>query len=164
MKKLLSLMLVLAMTFSLGACSSPTEEPAETEQGTQTEQPKDRAEADIDWLYITADEVKTDIESDSDGYIYFDIQPAEDFAKGHIQDAISVPAYPVDTPELEKLIVDAVSQMEGDKPVVVVCPGGGGGAKRTISILMEQGIAGERLLILEKGAKGWPYPELLVTE
>ena len=38
---------------------------------------------------------------------------------------------------------------------MIVCPRGAGGAKRTYDHLLQQGIAAERLLILEKGQEGW---------
>jgi thiosulfate/3-mercaptopyruvate sulfurtransferase len=45
--------------------------------------------------------------------------------------------------------------------VVIVCPRGGGGAKRAYDHLAGQGVTGGRLFILEQGQQGWPYPELL---
>jgi hypothetical protein len=39
--------------------------------------------------------------------------------------------------------------------VVIVCPRGAGGARRTYNYLRDKGIAAERLLILEKGQEGW---------
>ncbi|WP_308605766.1 hypothetical protein [uncultured Enterococcus sp.] len=56
---------------------------------------------------------------------------------------------------------------QGDAPIYVVCPGGGGGAKRTISLLIDEGIDESRLYIVENGAKKWPYKDdskLWVTE
>jgi thiosulfate/3-mercaptopyruvate sulfurtransferase len=46
-------------------------------------------------------------------------------------------------------------------PVVIICPRGAGGAKRAYDHLARQGVADERLFILEQGQQGWPYPELL---
>ena len=53
-------------------------------------------------------------------------------------------------------------QLEGEEsPIIIVCPGGAGGATRSIDYLIEKGIAGERLFILENGQGGWPHDELL---
>jgi hypothetical protein len=41
--------------------------------------------------------------------------------------------------------------------VVIVCPRGGGGAKRTFDYYNAHGVEKERLLILEKGMDKWPY-------
>jgi hypothetical protein len=41
--------------------------------------------------------------------------------------------------------------------VVIVCPKGGGGAKKTYDFYKSKGVDEKRLLILEKGMGGWPY-------
>jgi len=43
----------------------------------------------------------------------------------------------------------------------VVCPRGGGGAKRAYDHLLASGISDERVYILTDGQAKWPYPELL---
>lgn len=138
--------------------------------GCQKEDAKeDRAEPDIDWQMIKPADMKKVLETDdSTDYQIIDIQPEAEFDKGHMPNSISVPAYPVDTEKLEKLVVDNVDQFkEGDKPIYVVCPGGGGGAKRTISLMIDEGVDESRLFIVENGAKKWPYKDdnkLWVTE
>lgn len=148
-KRALVVACLLVVSVTLGACGKKED---------------DRANEDIKWQFITPDEVKSAIEA-KESYQIIDIQPEEDFAKGHLPESIAVPAYPVDTEELEKKVVDAVPEFEkGDDPIYVMCPGGGGGAKRTISIMQEKGIAPERLFIVEKGAKDWPHEDLWVTD
>jgi thiosulfate/3-mercaptopyruvate sulfurtransferase len=90
-----------------------------------------------------------------------DIQVEEEFAKHHITGATATYAYPVKT-EAEKAKLQAVlSKIKADQaPVVVICPRGAGGATRTYDYLLSQGIAAERLLILEKGQEGWACPTL----
>ena len=125
------------------------------------EEKKDRAEADIEWQMISPEDMKKVLETDdSTDYQIIDIQPEDDYKKGHLPNSISVPAYPVDTEELEKLVVDNADQFkDGDHQIYVVCPGGGGGAKRTISLLIDEGIDESRLFIVENGAKKWPYKD-----
>ena len=54
-----------------------------------------------------------------------------------------------------------LTKIKADKaPVVIICPRGAGGATRTYDYLLSQGIAAERLLILEKGQEGWACPTL----
>ncbi|MDT2604848.1 rhodanese-like domain-containing protein [Enterococcus dongliensis] len=122
---------------------------------------EDRAEADIDWQMIAPKKMKTVLEQDDPAdYQIIDIQPKADYKKGHLPHSISVPAYPVDTEELEKLVVDNADQFkEGENPIYVVCPGGGSGAKRTISLLIDEGVDKSRLFIVENGAKKWPYKD-----
>jgi rhodanese-related sulfurtransferase len=90
-----------------------------------------------------------------------DIQVEEEFAKHHITGATATHAYPVKT-EAEKAKLQAVlTKLQADTaPVVVICPRGAGGATRTYDYLHSQGIAAERLLILEKGQEGWSCPTL----
>ena len=110
---------------------------------------------------ITPEKMKDVLETDDAAdYQIIDIQPEADYEKGHLPNSISVPAYPVDTEELEKLVVDNADQFkDGDNPIYVVCPGGGSGAKRTISLLIDEGIDESRLYIVENGAKKWPYKD-----
>ncbi|MBE0504663.1 MAG: rhodanese-like domain-containing protein [Desulfuromonadales bacterium] len=94
-----------------------------------------------------------------------DIQVEEEFAKHHITGATATFAYPVKT-DAEKAKIQAVlTKLQADNaPVVVVCPRGAGGATRTYDYLLSQGIAAERLLILEKGQEGWTCTALTEGE
>lgn len=111
--------------------------------------------------YITAEEVKGKLEKNEPMHLV-DIQVEEDFAAHHLPGAIATYSYPVKTQE-DKAKLDAIMEtlQADDAPVVVVCPRGGGGAKRCYDHLKEKGIAEERLLILEKGQEGWPFAELV---
>lgn len=151
-KRISGLLIALAMlAIVLTGCSN----------NDKKEETKDRAEADIEWQMITPKDMKKVLETDDPtDYQIIDIQPEADYAKGHLPNSISVPAYPVDTEELEKIVVDNADKFkEGDNPIYVVCPGGGSGAKRTISLLIDEGIDESRLFIVENGAKKWPYKD-----
>ncbi len=114
-----------------------------------------------EYQYYTADQLKTAIEKKDPMYI-LDIQVKEDYDAHHILGTIPTYAYPADTDELKSKIDVAFDKINATKdPIVVVCPGGGGGAKNTINYLIEKGYDADRLFILEKGQKGWPHDELL---
>jgi len=116
-------------------------------------------ETKAEYQYMTAAEVKEKIEN-SEEMVLLDIQVEEEWQEHHIAGSLPTHAYPVQSEE-DKAKLDAVlSQLEGDCPIVIVCPRGGGGAERTYNYLKEKGIAEERLFILEKGMAGWPYEEL----
>ena len=85
-----------------------------------------------------------------------DIQVEEEFASHHIKGAMPTYAYPVKS-EADKVKLEAIMEkIRGNAdPIVVVCPRGAGGAQRTYDYLLDQGIAADRLLILEKGQGGW---------
>lgn len=105
--------------------------------------------------YISAAELEARLTANQPINIV-DIQVEEEFAQHHIKGATPTYAYPVKS-DTDRAKLDAtVEQLKGNAdPVVVVCPRGAGGAKRTYDYLQQQGIAAERLLILEKGQEGW---------
>lgn len=85
-----------------------------------------------------------------------DIQVEEEFSQHHIKGATPTYAYPVKNDADRTKLDMTIDQIMGNNdPVVIVCPRGGGGAKRTYDYLLEKGISAERLLILEKGQEGW---------
>lgn len=117
-------------------------------------------EAKKEYNYYTAEQTKKAIEN-GDEIILLDIQVKEEWDAHHIKGAIPTHAYPVKNDE-EKAKLDAVlPQLEGEQPIIVICPGGAGGATRTIDYLQTKGISADRLFILENGQSKWPYDELL---
>ncbi len=90
-----------------------------------------------------------------------DIQVEDEFNQHHLPGALATYAYPVKSVADRAKLETVLPQLQGDEPVVIVCPRGGGGAKRAYDYLLEKGVAGKRLFILEKGQQGWPYPEQL---
>ena len=114
--------------------------------------------------YYTAEQVKESIEKKSD-IILLDIQVEEEFNKHHIKGAVPTYAYPLKTDEEKKKLDKEIPNLEkSTAPIVIVCPGGAGGAERTYDYLKEKGIKEERIYILEKGQNAWPYEELLETK
>jgi len=94
--------------------------------------------------------------------ILVDIQPHEDFVKGHIKGSIETNAFPASKDEERKRLdkVLPIIQKSND-PVVIICPRGRSGAKNSYDYLKSKGVPENRLYILEGGMAGWPYPELL---
>ncbi|MFV0425242.1 MAG: rhodanese-like domain-containing protein [Bacilli bacterium] len=145
MKKfnVLALISVFILGFAITGCSSEEEN------------------VDDEYKYITAENLKTDIEDERE-MIIIDIQPEEDFNNAHIVGAIPTYAYPAESDVDRAKLDDFIDEYKGgDTPIIIVCPGGGGGAKNTWSYMREQGMDISRFLILENGQKGWPYDELL---
>jgi rhodanese-related sulfurtransferase len=116
-----------------------------------------------DYRYVSRNDFKQWLESGKK-MIIVDIQPPADFAKGHFRGAIETNAYPVKT-EQEKQRIDKTLKRIDATPddIVIVCPRGGGGAKKTSDYLKTKGVSEARMYILEKGSEGWPYPEMCVT-
>lgn len=107
--------------------------------------------------YISAPDLQKRLESKSP-MILVDICVVEQFAKGHIPGAIETNAYPVETDEQRQGLAKALPQIQASTDdVIILCPRGGGGAKKTFDYYKSQGIDEKRLLILEKGMDKWPY-------
>ncbi len=119
--------------------------------------------AETSYNYITPDDLKTRIQS-AESLTILDIQVEEEYSLHHIKGSVATYAYPVKTEEEKSRIDSVYSSLDGSfDPVVIVCPRGGGGAKRTFDYLVSKGFEADRLFILEKGQAGWPYPELIVS-
>jgi thiosulfate/3-mercaptopyruvate sulfurtransferase len=119
------------------------------------------AAADTSYNYITSADLKARIQSGASITI-LDIQVEKEYSLHHIKGAVATYAYPVNSDEEKNRIDSVYPSLAGSfDPVVIVCPRGGGGAKRTFDYLINKGFEADRLFILEKGQAGWPYPELL---
>lgn len=94
--------------------------------------------------------------------IIVDIQDKPSFAKHHFRGSIETNSYPTETEEQRKRLDPALTVFkEKGHDVVVVCPRGGGGAKRTYSYLKSQGVPEAKLFILTGGVEKWPHRAML---
>jgi rhodanese-related sulfurtransferase len=109
------------------------------------------------YQYISAADLKDKIDNNAQGLL-LDIQVAGEFDEHHIPGAVATFAYPVKSDvDKEKLQTFIAQAKEKSEPITIVCPRGGGGAKRAYDYLKEQGVAESRLKILEGGQAKWPY-------
>jgi len=121
---------------------------------------KDRADANIDWQYMTADQLFSKLDAGEEVTI-LDIRTKKiqdtscGYSNGHIEGSLWVPSWPVDTiAKQNKLRTLQVTEvLEGNNaPIVIVCRTGASGAKRAISVLNGfEGISASRMYILEGG-------------
>jgi len=111
--------------------------------------------------YLEADQLKERIENGTP-IIIVDIQVKDEFSAHSFPGSIETNAYPVKTESQKKQILPAVEAFQKTgHDVVVVCPRGGGGAKRCYSYLKSQGVPEEKLTILKGGMEKWPYRDML---
>lgn len=113
-----------------------------------------------DYRYVSAEQLQEWLEAKKPVQLV-DIQVAEDFARHHIKGSVQTNAYPVKSAEEKKQLDVAVKQSreEDYEAIVVVCPRGKGGAKRTYEYLAENGVPVEKLYILTGGMENWPYAQ-----
>ncbi|MEK6201484.1 MAG: rhodanese-like domain-containing protein [Desulfobulbaceae bacterium] len=113
--------------------------------------------------YVKAEDFKQWLDSGK-AMVLVDIQVKDEFSLHHFKDSIETNAFPVETEEQRKMIDPAVAAAkQAGTDVVVICPRGGGGAKRCYSYLKSQGIPEEKLFILEGGVAKWPHKETLLS-
>lgn len=155
MKRAISLIMSFTLIASLAVgCATKKDDTPKQSTSKQTEAPK------TEFKYYTADQVKESIEQKKD-MILLDIQVEDEYNEHHIKGVIPTYAYPVKTDEDKKKLDTVLPELEGTEPIVIVCPGGAGGAERTVDYLKTKGINEDRLFILEKGQKAWPHADLL---
>ena len=95
--------------------------------------------------------------------ILIDIQPAADYEKQHLAGSIETNAFPAKTAEEKARLDKALPAIKASTaPVVVICPRGKSGAKNSYEYFVSQGVAEDRLQILDGGIAEWPYKEQFV--
>jgi rhodanese-related sulfurtransferase len=115
------------------------------------------ADATGDYNFISAQTLQKQIEKKASPII-IDICPVEQYAQGHIIGSIETNAYPVKTEAQKARLAEYLPKIkESPGQVVIVCPRGAGGAKRTYEYYKSNGVQSSRLLILENGMNGWPF-------
>lgn len=113
--------------------------------------------------YVGKDEFKSWL-MDGKSMVIVDIQEKDAFAKHHFPNSIETNAFPVKTDTQRRSIDPAVEKAKASMDdVIVVCPRGGGGAKRCYDYLKEQGVSDNKLYILKGGVDKWPYRDMLVS-
>ena len=112
------------------------------------------------YSYVSADKLKGWLEAGKSVELV-DIQEAKDFAQHHIKGSVETNGYPVKSTEDKQRLEIALqkSQEQNYEAIVVVCPRGKGGAKRTYDYLASKGVPVEKLYILTGGMQKWPYAE-----
>ncbi len=113
--------------------------------------------------YIQADAFKAMLDAGKN-MVLVDIQVKDEFARHHFKNSLETNAYPVETKEQQQMLDKAViAAKAAGTDIIVICPRGGGGAKRCYSYLKGQGIAEEKIFILAGGVDKWPHQEMLLS-
>lgn len=153
MKKLLTILLVLAMMFSFAACGQ--DEPAPT-PAPEVE------ENNVEMQKMTADQLLEAMKAGED-LLILDVRKAADHEAAHIPGAFGIDmdaAKEGDTAAgveaLKAGLLEATGDVKGaDKKMVLVCYSGARYAQATTNCLNAIGANMENVFTLEGGFKGW---------
>lgn len=116
------------------------------------------------YRYISAAEVKQKVEK-QEKLLLLDIQVETEFNQHHIAGALETHAYPVKSETDREKLGPVLAQAKASAvPIVIICPRGGGGAKRAYDYLKSQGVSEQRLMILKGGQAKWPFAEMLAKK
>lgn len=95
-------------------------------------------------MAITLDEAK--VMHQSRGAVFLDARPLEEFTKGHIQGAISLPWH-----EAEQRVMDVTADMANDAVIITYCDGDTCDLSKELALLLENlGFSNVRVLV-----NGW---------
>ena len=150
MKKLISMLLVLAMVLSMAACGASA--PAATEAPA--------ADNNVPMQYIKHDEAKELLENDE--YVFFDIRKAADSSANSIPGA---QAWDMDAAKEGDAEAGKATMTEAtkglDKKIILVCYSGKRYAQATTNVLSALGYDMSKVYTLEGGMKAWTeaYPK-----
>ena len=149
MKRIIAMLLVLAMALSLVACGAKAPEATETPA------------ADVAMQYITADEAKELVGNDE--YVFFDVRKAADSAANTI---IGAQAWDMDAAKEGDAEAGKATMTEAtkdlDKNLILVCYSGKRYAQATTNALAAIGYDMTKVYTLEGGFNNWSekLPEL----
>ncbi len=121
------------------------------------------AAAGVDYNSISSDEFIKILQEKKPVHVV-DIQKKNNYLQKHFADSVGTNAYPVKTDQEKSRINAVLAPLQANTdPVVIVGPRGTRAAQKAYAYLMEQGIAPQRLAILDKGMRDWPAPEMLLN-
>lgn len=145
--KHMSIMLILALL--LAGCAQKAPEESKTNP----------------MQYISKEDLKSAIESESDEIIILDVRKVEDYDKGHIVGAFAADVDAAnkggdDAKGIEHLkaaLKDATGNELGasSKKYALICYSGKSYAQKATDLLLEMGVSADQIYTLEGGMKDW---------
>ena len=152
-KRIISLLLVIAMALSLVACGAAPAAPAATEAAAE--------DNNVPMQYIKADEAKELLNSDE--YVFFDIRKAADSSANSIPGALAYDMDAAKEGDAEAGKATMTKATEGlDKKIILVCYSGKRYAQAATNALSAIGYDMSKVYTLEGGFNNWneKLPEL----
>lgn len=121
-----------------------------------------------EYTYISPQELKVRLDRgdiEQGHLILFSTQTAKEYATGFLPTAIPTFARPLESETDYRKLDPVLAHAKGTKQdIVIICPRGGSGAKRSFDYFKEKGIDPSRLLLLEGGQEHYnkAYPQDVV--
>lgn len=122
-----------------------------------------RTEDSIEWQYVSGAEAVEAVGNDDVQIL--DVRDDDTYAQGHLEGSIQCNLKEIEDPAAQTAMYElAVSDMDPDKEVYLLCYSGNNCAKTGISVLKDAGFPLENLYIIENGAKDGDVAAAFVTE
>lgn len=122
-----------------------------------------RTEDSIEWQYVSGAEAVGAVGNDDVQIL--DVRDDDTYAQGHLEGSIQCNLKEIEDPAAQTAMYElAVSDMDPDKEVYLLCYSGNNCAKTGISVLKDAGFPLENLYIIENGAKDGDVAAAFVTE
>ena len=122
-----------------------------------------RTEDSIEWQYVSGAEAVEAVGNDDVQIL--DVRDDDTYAQGHLEGSIQCNLKEIEDPVAQTAMYElAVSDMDPDKEVYLLCYSGNNCAKTGISVLKDAGFPLENLYIIENGAKDGDVAAAFVTE
>lgn len=124
-----------------------------------------KEEAKNEMKYISPEDVKEALESNSDGYQLLDVRKVEDYETSHIKGAQDADVDAANkggddaagTESLKKGLSEATGSETGnpDDKYVLICYTGKSYAQKATDLMIEMGISADQIYTLEGGMEAW---------
>lgn len=150
-KKIVSLMLIAAMTMSMVVGCSTGKEESKAEETTKTEETA-KEESTGDYQFVSpADAVK----AAKDGKTHvLDVREWDNYVSGRVADSKWCPIFPLEEESLaEAMKTYATDNLKDGNEIYIICNSGQRGAQKATEVFTEAGIDASLIYTVEGGAK-----------
>lgn len=122
-----------------------------------------RTEENIDWQYVSGADAVAAVGDDEIQIL--DVRDDDTYAQGHLEGSLQCNLKDVESADAQTALYEmAVSDMDPEKPVYLLCYSGNNCAKTGISVLKDAGFDVSNLYIIENGAKDADVAAAFVTD
>ena len=122
-----------------------------------------RTEENIEWQYVSGAEAVGAVGSEDVQIL--DVRDDDTYAQGHLEGSLQCNLKDVESADAQTAMYEmAISEMDPEKPVYLLCFSGNKCAKTGISVMKDAGFDVSNLFIIENGAKDADVSAAFVTD